>query len=101
MHVRQLQAPVSWPQYLGSADFWNRTLQNWQSELLAVASMAILPVYLRQLRQLEDMTHTLCVITAPAGWTGRSQRPVGGSAILRRSGRLSSAEIRAVRRPRR
>jgi hypothetical protein len=27
---------------------WNRTLQNWQSELLAVASMAILSVYLRQ-----------------------------------------------------
>ncbi|MFG3024885.1 DUF6766 family protein [Streptomyces sp. NPDC048254] len=47
-HLRQLQASVSWPQYLGSADFWNRTLQNWQSELLAVASMAILSVYLRQ-----------------------------------------------------
>ncbi|MFF4041181.1 DUF6766 family protein [Streptomyces sp. NPDC001816] len=47
-HLRQLQAPISWPQYLGSADFWNRTLQNWQSELLAVASMAILSVYLRQ-----------------------------------------------------
>jgi hypothetical protein len=47
-HLRQLQAPVSWPQYLGCADFWNRTLQNWQSELLAVASMAILSVYLRQ-----------------------------------------------------
>ncbi|WP_239159470.1 DUF6766 family protein [Winogradskya humida] len=29
-------------------DFWNRTLQNWQSELLAVASMAILAIYLRQ-----------------------------------------------------
>ncbi|MER5522267.1 DUF5133 domain-containing protein [Streptomyces sp. NPDC002763] len=52
-------------------------------------------------RQLEDMTHTLCVITAPAGWTGCSQRPVGGSSILRRSGRLSSAGIRVVRRPRR
>ncbi|MFJ6121590.1 DUF6766 family protein [Streptomyces sp. NPDC092129] len=47
-HLRQLQAPISWPQYLGGADFWNRTLQNWQSELLAVASMAILSVYLRQ-----------------------------------------------------
>jgi hypothetical protein len=29
-------------------DIWNRTLQSWQSELLAVASMAILAVYLRQ-----------------------------------------------------
>ena len=34
--------------YLGTADFWNRTLQNWQSEFLAVGSMAILAIYLRQ-----------------------------------------------------
>ncbi|MFC8428673.1 DUF6766 family protein [Streptomyces sp. NPDC057253] len=46
--LRQLQAPISWGGYIGSADFWSRTLQNWQSELLAVASMAILSVYLRQ-----------------------------------------------------
>ncbi|MCL6737915.1 hypothetical protein PWE32_36470 [Streptomyces neyagawaensis] len=31
-----------------AADFWNRTLQNWQSEFLAIASMAILSIYLRQ-----------------------------------------------------
>ncbi|MEV5143866.1 DUF6766 family protein [Streptomyces sp. NPDC052727] len=47
-HLRQLQSPISWWAYLGCADFWDRTLQNWQSELLAVASMAILSVYLRQ-----------------------------------------------------
>jgi hypothetical protein len=41
-------APVSLLQYMGSSDFWNRTLQNWQSEFLAVASMAIFSVYLRQ-----------------------------------------------------
>lgn len=46
--LRQLQPPVSWSAYLASADFWNRSLQNWQSELLAVAAMAILSVYLRQ-----------------------------------------------------
>ncbi|MGW7067245.1 DUF6766 family protein [Streptomyces sp. NPDC054855] len=46
--LRQLQAPISWTQYLASADFWDRSLQNWQSELLAVASMAIFSVYLRQ-----------------------------------------------------
>jgi hypothetical protein len=40
--------PISWLTYLGKADFWNRTLQNWQSEFLAVGSMAILAVYLRQ-----------------------------------------------------
>jgi hypothetical protein len=43
-----LQDPVSWGQYLAEPDFWNRTLQNWQSELLAVASIAILAIYLRQ-----------------------------------------------------
>jgi hypothetical protein len=43
-----LEDPVSWSRYLIEPDFWNRTLQNWQSELLAVASMAILAIYLRQ-----------------------------------------------------
>lgn len=45
--LRELQPPLSWPGYVTSADFWSRTLQNWQSELLAVASMVILSVYLR------------------------------------------------------
>jgi hypothetical protein len=40
--------PVSWATYVTTSDFWNRTLQNWQSEFLAVGSMAILSVYLRQ-----------------------------------------------------
>jgi hypothetical protein len=40
--------PVSWITYITTSDFWNRTLQNWQSEFLAVGSMAILSVYLRQ-----------------------------------------------------
>ncbi|WP_029431642.1 DUF6766 family protein [Blastococcus sp. URHD0036] len=40
--------PVSWVGYLGEADFWNRSFQNWQSEMLAVGSMAVLSVYLRQ-----------------------------------------------------
>ncbi|MBA4609567.1 hypothetical protein H1W00_13860 [Aeromicrobium sp. Marseille-Q0843] len=39
---------ISWGSYLVNADFWARTLQNWQSEFLAVGSMAILAVYLRQ-----------------------------------------------------
>jgi hypothetical protein len=43
-----LQAPVSWSDYLTRPDFWEKTLQNWQSEFLAVGSMAILAVYLRQ-----------------------------------------------------
>ena len=40
--------PVSWFTYVTTSDFWNRTLQNWQSEFLAVGSMAIFSVYLRQ-----------------------------------------------------
>ena len=35
-------------EYLLSAEFWNRTLQNWQSELLAVGSMVAFSIYLRQ-----------------------------------------------------
>jgi hypothetical protein len=44
----QRQDPVTFPGYLGEADFWNRSFQNWQSEMLAVGSMAIFAVYLRQ-----------------------------------------------------
>ncbi len=46
--LSNLQDPVSWGEYLVEPDFWNRTLQNWQSELLAVASMVVLAIYLRQ-----------------------------------------------------
>ncbi|MGX6603052.1 DUF6766 family protein [Micromonosporaceae bacterium Da 78-11] len=42
------QDPISWGKYVLEPDFWNRTLQNWQSELLAVASMAVLAIFLRQ-----------------------------------------------------
>ncbi|MEV6595611.1 DUF6766 family protein [Actinoplanes sp. NPDC051346] len=46
--LADLEDPVRPAEYLMAPDFWNRTLQNWQSELLAVASMAILAIYLRQ-----------------------------------------------------
>jgi hypothetical protein len=42
------QPKISWLAYLGNPSFWERTLENWQSELLAVGSMAIFAVYLRQ-----------------------------------------------------
>jgi hypothetical protein len=44
----QKQDAVSYFGYLGEADFWNRSFQNWQSEMLAVGSMAVFSVYLRQ-----------------------------------------------------
>ena len=46
--LSELSDPVSWIGYVTSADFWDRTLQNWQSEFLAVASMVLFSVYLRQ-----------------------------------------------------
>src|SRR5919106_4999293 len=39
---------VSWAGYLARPDFWEKTLQNWQSEFLAVGTMAVFTVYLRQ-----------------------------------------------------
>jgi hypothetical protein len=39
---------VSWIGYLGQADFWEATLQNWQSEFLAVGSFAVFAIFLRQ-----------------------------------------------------
>jgi hypothetical protein len=42
------EAALTFVQYVGSSDFWNRTLQNWQSEFLAVGSMAVLSIYLRE-----------------------------------------------------
>jgi Domain of unknown function (DUF6766) len=42
------QPTVDWLGYLASSQFWQDTLQNWQSEFLAVGSMAIYAVYLRQ-----------------------------------------------------
>jgi hypothetical protein len=46
--LAQQQDPVSWAAYLLEPDFWNRSLQNWQSELLAVGSFALLAAFLRQ-----------------------------------------------------
>jgi hypothetical protein len=42
------EAPVSWGRYLLDPQFWERTLQNWQSEFLAVGTMAVFTIYLRQ-----------------------------------------------------
>ena len=46
--LQQLQDPITWGGYLTNADFWARTLQTWQSEFLAVGSLAVLAIYLRQ-----------------------------------------------------
>ena len=44
-HGRQ---PGGWVDYLGNADFWERTLENWQSEFLAVGTLVVFTIFLRQ-----------------------------------------------------
>jgi hypothetical protein len=39
---------ISWGEYWANSDFWNRSLQNWQSEFLAIGTMAVFSIYLRQ-----------------------------------------------------
>ena len=58
---------VTWVSFLGRADFWNRTLQNWQSEFLAVATMAAFSIYLRQRGSAESKP-----VGAPHDETGSS-----------------------------
>jgi hypothetical protein len=59
--------PLSWLEYVGSADFWQTTFQNWQSEFLAVGSMAVLSIYLRQRGSPESKP-----VGAPHDATGRT-----------------------------
>ena len=46
--LQDLQDPLGWGGYLHAPDFWNRTFQNWQSEFLAVGSMVVFSIYLRE-----------------------------------------------------
>ncbi|MFU8872675.1 DUF6766 family protein [Micromonospora sp. SL4-19] len=40
--------PISAWQFLGTSDFWFQSMQNWQSEFLAVAALILLSTVLRQ-----------------------------------------------------
>ncbi len=42
------QAAIGLLGFMGSSYFWNETLQNWQSEFLAVGVFAVATIYLRQ-----------------------------------------------------
>jgi hypothetical protein len=42
------EPPMTWMAYIASPEFWSRTLQNWQSEFLAVGCMVAFSIYLRQ-----------------------------------------------------
>jgi hypothetical protein len=58
---------VSWARYLLDPDFWEKTLQNWQSEFLAVGTMAVFTIYLRQRGSPESKP-----VGAPHDQTGTS-----------------------------
>lgn len=44
----QQPSEVSVVEFIGSSQFWFESLQNWQSEFLAVGSMVVLSIFLRQ-----------------------------------------------------
>ena len=46
--MRDLLDPIGLGDYLAGPDFWSRTFQNWQSEMLAIGSMAVFAIYLRE-----------------------------------------------------
>jgi hypothetical protein len=60
-------SPVSWGGYLVRPHFWENTLQNWQSEFLAVGTMAVYTIYLRQRGSPESKP-----VGAPHDQTGTS-----------------------------
>jgi membrane protein implicated in regulation of membrane protease activity len=65
--MRDLLDPIGLGAYLVSPDFWGRTLQNWQSELLAIGTMAVFAIYLRERGSPESKE-----VGAPHAVTGSS-----------------------------
>jgi len=62
---KQLPAD-SWDKYISSAKFWFESFQNWQSEFLAVASIVLLSIWLRQKGSPESKP-----VDAPYSETGK------------------------------
>ncbi len=58
---------VSWTGYLGRPDFWERSFQNWQSEFLAIGTIVVFSIYLRQRGSAESKP-----VGAPHGETSSS-----------------------------
>ena len=59
------EAAISWPEHLRSAQFWFESLQNWQSEFLAVLAIVVLSIWLRQDKSPESKA-----LEAPHSQTG-------------------------------
>ena len=58
-------APVSLWSFVTSSQFWFQSMQNWQSEFLAVAALTVLGIYLRQRGSPESKP-----VAAPHAQTG-------------------------------
>jgi len=59
------EAAVSLGKFLQTAQFWDQSMQNWQSEFLAVASIVLVSVWLRQRGSAESKP-----VAAPHSETG-------------------------------
>ncbi|MDP1819249.1 MAG: hypothetical protein Q8K58_05070 [Acidimicrobiales bacterium] len=59
--------PVDTWDYVGRSQFWFESMQNWQSELLAVAAIVVLTIFLRQQGSPESKP-----VHAPHSHTGSS-----------------------------
>lgn len=46
--LQHQEAALSFWQFLGTAQFWFESFQNWQSEFLAVGTLVVLSIFLRQ-----------------------------------------------------
>jgi hypothetical protein len=64
--ARHGNVPVGLVENLGGAEFWFESLQNWQSEFLSVAVLALLGIYLRERGSPESKP-----VAAPHAATGR------------------------------
>jgi hypothetical protein len=63
--LEQGAPPITAWQFVGTPDFWFQSMQNWQSEFLAVGSLVVLSIVLRQHGSPESKP-----VTAPHGHTG-------------------------------
>jgi hypothetical protein len=59
------QPPESLGEYVGSSRFWYESLQNWQSEFLAVLAIVVLSIFLRERGSPQSKP-----VAAPHGETG-------------------------------
>jgi hypothetical protein len=60
------EQPVSVWTYVGTSQFWFESFQNWQSEFLAILSMTVLTIFLREKNSAESKE-----VDRPHGETGK------------------------------